>query len=59
MQTAPDYAGPSSYPGLDQMNVPIPSGLAAKTARIVDVSISPIRAPGSTTGGYDARTAPF
>lgn len=41
------------------MNVPIPSGLAAKTARIVDVSISPIRAPGSTTGGYDARTAPF
>ncbi len=59
IQTAPDYAGPSSYPGLDQINVRIPSGLAAQTAQLVDVSVSLLHAAGSTTGVYDARTAQF
>ncbi|MGO9230280.1 MAG: hypothetical protein ACLQKA_13880 [Bryobacteraceae bacterium] len=59
MQVTPNYAGPSSFPGLDQLNVPIPSGLAAQTAQIVNVSISFLNAPGSTTGAYGARTVPF
>jgi len=59
MQVTPDYAGPSSYPGLDQLNVPIPSGLAAQAAQIVNVSISFLDAPGSTTGAYGTRTVQF
>lgn len=54
----PDYAGPSSYPGLDQLNVQIPGSLAAKTAQTVNLAISFLNA-GSTTGAYNTRTVQF
>lgn len=47
----PDYAGPASDPGLDQLNVQIPSGLAAQTAQIVNLSIS--------FGAYATRNVEF
>ena len=55
----PAYAGPSSDPGLDQINVPIPSGLATQAAQIAGVSISLLQAAGSTTGAYGTRTVQF
>jgi uncharacterized protein (TIGR03437 family) len=36
----PDYAGPASDPGLDQLNVQIPAGLAGQTAQIVNLSVA-------------------
>ena len=59
LQAAPDYAGPSSYAGLDQINVRIPSGLAGKAAQMVDISLSLLDAAGSGTGAYGARTVQF
>jgi uncharacterized protein (TIGR03437 family) len=59
IQVAPDYAGPSSGPGLDQINVRIPSGLATKTAQIAGISISLLHAAGGTTGAYGTRTVQF
>jgi len=59
IQVTPDYAGPSSDQGLDQLNVQIPAGLAAKTAHLVDISISFLYASDSTTGAYHTATVQF
>ena len=37
---APDYAGPSASPGLDQINLKIPAGLAGESSQLVNVAIS-------------------
>ena len=55
VSVAPDYAGPSAEPGLDQLNVRIPSGLAGSAARLVDIAISFNAAADSTTGVYNTR----
>jgi len=57
VQAAPDYAGPSSLPGLDQINVRIPSSLATRAAQIAGISISFLHA--AATGAYAARTVQF
>lgn len=54
-----DYAGPSSYPGLDQINVQIPAGLAAQAAQIAGVSIAFLYASDSPTGVYNTRPVQF
>ena len=59
LAVAPDYAGPSSYPGLDQLNVQIPANLVATTAQLVNLSISFQHASDSTTGAYNTRTVQF
>ena len=59
IQVTPDYAGPSSDQGLDQLNVQIPAGLATTSAQLVDISISFLHASDSTTGAYDTRTVQF
>jgi uncharacterized protein (TIGR03437 family) len=59
LAVTPDYAGPSSSPGLDQLNVRIPSSLAAQGALLVDISISFTSAADSTTGVYNTRLTSF
>ncbi len=56
---APQYAGPSSFAGLDQMNVAVPPSVLTDAAQLVDVSVSFGHAPDSTTGEYRTRTVQF
>lgn len=59
MPAIPDSAGPSSDPGLDQLNVPIPAGLASSSAQLVKLSIAFLYASDSPTGTYQTRTVQF
>jgi uncharacterized protein (TIGR03437 family) len=54
-----DYAGPTVLPGLDQLNVQIPSGLVGQAAQMVDVSVSFGSEPDSTTGAFQTRVVEF
>ena len=56
---APDYVGPSSYPGLDQLNVQVPATLAGPSPQIVNVAVSFNSAADSTTGVFQTRTVQF
>jgi uncharacterized protein (TIGR03437 family) len=56
---APAYVGPSSIPGLDQMNVAIPASVATKDAQLLDVAVSFNFASDSPTGAYQTRAVQF
>ena len=47
----PDYAGPSSLAGLDQINLKIPAGMVAPSAQLISISVS--------FGRYSANSVQF
>jgi len=50
-QITADFAGPSSEPGLDQLNVQIPASVATNAAQLINLAIS--------IGQYNTRTVQF
>jgi uncharacterized protein (TIGR03437 family) len=49
---APEYAGPTVDPGLDQLNIHVPDAVVGQTSHLADVTITIAHAPGSPTGVF-------
>lgn len=56
---APQYIGPSHESGLDQLNVPIPSGLQTESSQMENINVTINHATDSTTGVYTTNTVEF